>query len=115
MAMLGTHSGDPVSLPAKLATPMALLFHELATNACKYGAFSAGAGVLQVSWNIEKNARDLKIVWDEAGGPTLKSGTKEGFGLKLINSVLSSFNGKADLQFLETGLHCTIKCKIPEA
>ena len=45
-------NGDPLFLPAKLAVSLALIFHELATNAGKYGAFSAANGMLQVSWKI---------------------------------------------------------------
>ena len=47
-----TLNGDPLFLPAKLAVSLALIFHELATNAGKYGAFSAPRGLLQVSWSV---------------------------------------------------------------
>lgn len=107
-----TLSGENVTLPAKLAVAMALLFHELATNAAKYGSFASGGGVLQVSWTLLD--RNLNIIWDETGGPAVKPPAKTGFGLKLINSVLAGFDGKVDLHFLETGLRCTIKCVISE-
>jgi two-component sensor histidine kinase len=51
-----TLDGDPVYLPAKLAVNLALVFHELATNSAKYGAFSASSGLLHVSWK-ENNER----------------------------------------------------------
>ncbi len=47
-----TLNGDPLFLPAKLAVSLALMFHELATNAGKYGAFSSARGLLQVSWTV---------------------------------------------------------------
>ena len=50
-------NGDPLFLPAKLAVSLALIFHELATNAGKYGAFSRRAGMLQVSWSVSDDDR----------------------------------------------------------
>ena len=50
-------NGDPLFLPAKLAVSLALIFHELATNAGKYGAFSAASGMLQVSWSVSDDKR----------------------------------------------------------
>src|SRR6266403_6149280 len=61
-------NGDELFLPAKLAVSLALIFHELATNAGKYGAFSAANGMLQVSWSVTSDNPDipwLKISWDE--------------------------------------------------
>ena len=104
--------GETVTLPAKLATALALLFHELATNASKYGSFATGGGVLHVSWRVDQN-KFLKITWDETGGPAVTAHNEAGFGSKLIKSVLAGFDGKVDLQFLETGLHCTMQCTIP--
>lgn len=108
-----TLSGKAVALPPKLAVAMALLFHELATNAAKYGAFALGKGVLNISWTTDHNI--LHITWDETGGPIVKTPTNAGFGSKLIHSVLAGFDGKVDLHFLETGLHCKIRCAIPQS
>ena len=52
-------NGDPLFLPAKLAVSLALIFHELATNAGKYGAFSAANGMLQVSWTVSDDRPGL--------------------------------------------------------
>ena len=62
-----TLNGDPLFLPAKLAVSLALIFHELATNAGKYGAFSSARGLLQVSWTMSDDR--LNIIWDETEGP----------------------------------------------
>src|SRR3954464_13006451 len=69
-------NGDPLFLPAKLAVSLALIFHELATNAGKYGAFSAASGMLQVSWSVSDDKADirwLKISWDETEGPPVEN------------------------------------------
>ena len=64
-----TLNGDPLFLPAKLAVSLALIFHELATNAGKYGAFASTRGLLQVSWSMSDDR--LTIVWDENEGPAV--------------------------------------------
>src|ERR1700712_5453267 len=104
-------NGDPLFLPAKLAVSLALIFHELATNAGKYGAFSAPQGFLQVSWTVDDGR--LNITWDETEGPAVENVGKPGFGTKLLKAALSPFNGKTEISFLKTGVHCTMQCRIP--
>jgi two-component sensor histidine kinase len=104
-------NGDALFLPDKLAVSLALMFHELATNAGKYGAFSSAKGFLQVSWTVDDDR--LSIVWDEAEGPPVEVIGKPGFGTKLLNSALLAFNGKTEIRFLKTGIHCTMQCRIP--
>src|SRR5437899_11877078 len=87
-------NGDPLFLPAKLAVSLALIFHELATNAGKYGAFSAANGMLQVSWSVSDDNFHipwLKITWDETEGPTVENVGAAGFGTKLLQSALRGF------------------------
>ena len=104
-------NGEPLFLPAKLAVSLALMFHELATNAGKYGAFSAASGLLQVSWSVSDDR--LNIAWDETEGPTVENVGKPGFGTKLLKSALRPFDGKTEISFLKTGVHCTMQCRIP--
>src|SRR6266850_274223 len=104
-------NGDELFLPAKLAVSLALIFHELATNAAKYGAFSSAQGLLQVSWTVTDDR--LNITWDETEGPPVETIGKPGFGTKLLNAALLPFNGKAEISFLKSGVHCTMQCRIP--
>ena len=83
-----TLNGDPLFLPAKLAVSLALIFHELATNAGKYGAFSSARGLLQVSWSVSDDR--LNITWDETEGPAVGPVGEAGFGTKLLNSALTA-------------------------
>ena len=108
-----TLNGDPLFLPAKLAVSLALIFHELATNAGKYGAFSAPRGLLQVSWSVSDDR--LNISWDETEGPSIETIGQAGFGTKLLKSALRPFDGKTEIAFLKSGLHCTMQCRIPKA
>jgi two-component sensor histidine kinase len=108
-----TLNGNSLFLPDKLAVSLALMFHELATNAGKYGAFSAARGLLQVSWSVSDDRLD--IVWDETEGPPVGATGEAGFGTKLLNSALRPFDGKTEIAFLKTGIHCTMQCRIPRS
>ena len=104
-------NGDPLFLPAKLAVSLALIFHELATNAGKYGAFSSPRGLLQVSWSVADDR--LNITWDETEGPSIENVGADGFGTRLLQSALRAFDGKTEISFLKTGVHCAMQCRIP--
>ena len=106
-----TLNGNPLFLPAKLAVSLALMFHELATNAGKYGAFSSPHGLLQVAWSVSDDR--LNITWDETEGPPVGAIGRAGFGTKLLKSALGPFDGKTEIAFLKTGIHCTMQCRIP--
>jgi len=106
-----TLNGDRLFLPDKLAVSLGLIFHELATNAGKYGAFSSARGLLQVSWSVTDNR--LNISWDETEGPAVGPIGEAGFGSKLLKSALRPFDGKTDITYLKTGVHCTMQCQIP--
>ena len=104
-------NGEQLFLPAKLAVSLALIFHELATNAGKYGAFASPRGFLQVTWTRQEDR--LRLTWDETEGPPIEHLGKPGFGTKLLNAALSAFDGKTETTFLKTGIHCTMQCRIP--
>jgi two-component sensor histidine kinase len=108
-----TLNGDPLFLPDKLAVSLALMFHELATNAGKYGAFASARGLLQVSWSTSDDR--LTIVWDENEGPAVGPIGAPGFGTKLLNSALRAFDGRTEISYLKTGIHCTLQCRVPKS
>jgi two-component sensor histidine kinase len=106
-----TLNGERLFLPAKLAVSLALIFHELATNAGKYGAFSSARGLLQVSWSVTDDR--LSVAWDETEGPPVGAVGEPGFGSKLLQSALKAFDGKTEIVYLKSGVHCTMQCRIP--
>jgi two-component sensor histidine kinase len=108
-----TLNGNSLFLPEKLAVSLALVFHELATNAGKYGAFSSTHGLLQVSWSVSDDR--LNVTWDETEGPPIGAIGEAGFGTKLLKSALRPFDGKTEIAFLKTGVHCTMQCKVPRS
>jgi two-component sensor histidine kinase len=106
-------NGEQLFLPAKLAVSLALIFHELATNAGKYGAFSSPRGFLVVSWTVDDGR--LNVIWDETEGPVVEAVGEAGFGTKLLKSALRPFDGRTEISFLKTGVHCTMQCQLPAA
>ncbi|MGC1355252.1 MAG: HWE histidine kinase domain-containing protein [Xanthobacteraceae bacterium] len=99
--------GPSVGLPAIIAIPLGLAFHELATNAAKYGALSDIAGVVTVKWRTEsEDGRDmLHIQWVENNGPEVVEPKREGFGTRLLRRALPAQAGaQVTLNFAPTGL-----------
>ena len=100
--------GPSVPLGARAVTTFALILHELATNAAKYGALSVEEGSLRITWECVDNVLILK--WEESGGPALSGPPKsEGFGTVISNhSVREQFGGtlshKWDLKGLSVEL-----------
>ena len=108
-----TLNGDRLFLPDKLAVSLSLILHELATNAGKYGAFSSAHGLLQVSWTVSDDR--LNLTWDETEGPPVENVGEAGFGTKLLRSALLPFDGKTEIAYLRSGVHCTMQCRIPRS
>jgi two-component sensor histidine kinase len=68
---------------------------------------------VNIHWSIE--AGRLKLEWSESGGPIVVEPTHRGFGTRLVNGVLASFNGEVDARFEATGLRCTMTLDAPSA
>jgi two-component sensor histidine kinase len=83
--------GDDVECPYAIAVVLAMMIHELTTNAVKYGALSSPHGHVVVQWSLA--AHRLTIDWVETGGPKPTAPTREGFGTKLIRSGVRQFDG----------------------
>jgi two-component sensor histidine kinase len=90
---------------------LALVLHELATNAAKYGALSVPQGRLAVSW--QTSGRVLTIDWIESGGPPVRPPSRQGFGGKLLQSALAAYHGGVHCEFEPTGLKCRISLTRP--
>jgi two-component sensor histidine kinase len=91
---------------------MALAFHELTTNAIKYGSLSNATGKVSVRWKLvgEKHHRRLELEWREHGGPPVAIDRKTGFGTKLLNRVFDTgSSGRVVLTFERSGLACEMR------
>jgi PAS domain S-box-containing protein len=103
--------GDDTPIDDRGATPMALIFHELATNAAKYGALSSADGEVAIDTRI--NDGKLSLTWVERGGPALDAPpTRMGFGTRLIDlGIVQQLNGHIAREWSPTGL--IVKLSVP--
>jgi two-component sensor histidine kinase len=105
--------GPPTPLAPNAAVSLTMIFHELATNASKYGALSVETGQISVSWRLDGQAR-LVITWRERGGPPAQTPTRGGFGTRLIAASLrGDLAGSADLDYAPEGLTCELTLLAP--
>jgi PAS domain S-box-containing protein len=108
--------GPPVTLTAQEALTFALVTHELATNAAKYGALSTPDGCVRVNWSVARDAaggRRLTMDWRESGGPTVVAPTRQGFGSRLIQrSIQVDMHGETTMSFDPEGLRCRIALRL---
>jgi two-component sensor histidine kinase len=98
--------GQEVTLESDVAIGLGLLFHELATNALKYGALSAPAGRVRVAWT--DGPGQARFTWRETGGPAVRPPAREGFGSRLIATALVPQGGKAERRFEADGVICEL-------
>ncbi len=108
--------GSSVRLPPKVALTLAMVLHELTTNAARYGALSDPQGILTVTWRESEpgEKRSLHLEWEEAGGPAVKPPQATGFGMKLFERGLQvELNGESKITFEPTGVRCRIDIPLP--
>jgi PAS domain S-box-containing protein len=99
--------GPETLLKPDLAQAVAVIFHELATNASKYGALSDAKGQIQLTWSHAEDGQ-LTLRWIELGGPRVKVPERQGFGSRLIERTISQLGGKARFDWPSEGLVCEI-------
>lgn len=101
--------GAPLRLVPKIAQSLALVLHELATNAVKHGALSQPGGKVSVSWSrvADTDPPQLRFIWSERGGPPVREPERRGFGLTVLAAAASEIGAKAACTFGEDGLNYT--------
>jgi PAS domain S-box-containing protein len=112
-----TAAGPDVMLNSRAAQTFALLLHELATNAIKYGALSLeDAGQVDMHWSIEGEAAEarFKFQWQERDGPPVVVPTRKGFGSLLLEKLASQdFGAPPKITFAPRGLGYSIDASLP--
>lgn len=99
--------GEPVRVPPKTAQGLALVFHELATNAVKHGALSDAGGRVSLSWTGQGSG-DIELTWRESGGPSVRPPERRGLGLTIIDTALADAGARIKCDFESTGVVCVI-------
>ena len=101
-----------VWLDSTKSVVLAMVVHELATNALKYGALSNGSGYISVKWMQHSQPSLVKLVWQESGGPEISPPQRKGFGSHLIERAFGGQLGTAQLVFSPQGLSCTLEVEL---
>ncbi len=111
-------SGPPVMLRSEATQALGLAFHELATNAAKYGALARPEGKIEIGWTIEKAEDEefLRLWWREPNrGPDVQQPSREGFGSFILNRVVpESLAGAAQIRFSDHEVVWEIKAPLRE-
>jgi CheY-like chemotaxis protein len=109
-------SGPALMLDPQAAVQLALVLHELATNARKYGALSVPTGRLEVQWElrIDGEGNNLVLEWKERGGPKVSTPKERGFGSMLIERTLSAHRGEVSMRYAAAGVTCGITLPLPQ-
>lgn len=103
---------EAVALPAEVVIALALLLHELATNAVKYGALSTPGGRVSLSLEPLADGR-AGVEWREYGGPRVAAPDRQGFGMRLLATALQTRGGAVRADFAPDGF--TAHLEVPEA
>jgi PAS domain S-box-containing protein len=98
--------GDDCDVGGKAVTNLALLLHELATNAAKYGSLSVGTGRIDV--DVTTDGDQILLVWRETGGPEPSPGATTGFGSRLERGLASALGATIERDWQPTGLVVSI-------
>jgi PAS domain S-box-containing protein len=108
--------GPDIATKASFAQMLALVVHELATNAVKYGALSSAEGRVAVRWAILSGSGGLgfSFSWRESGGPQVRPPATTSFGMRLIRSALSSADGEPVLAFDPEGFRYEVVVALAE-
>lgn len=112
-----TLSGPDIKLDETATQALGLTFHELATNALKYGDAGRGKGGLRVEWRVNgKGARKtLALTWSEASGENLSAPEKTGFGTRLIDmNITRELGGTISREYLGNGLRVEIEIPLAD-
>jgi two-component sensor histidine kinase len=100
-------SGDRLGVSQRAINALALVLHELATNAAKYGAFSGDRGIVTAAW--QTSGRDIVLNWVESGGPRIESvPVNSGFGTEITRKCVEQIGGKIAHDWKPDGLRVTI-------
>ena len=110
--------GPDLRLNPKAALTLGMAFHELTTNAAKYGALSKPTGQVRVTWEVLRASEPsaLRLKWIETGGPPVKKREHKGFGSTLIERGVSlELEGEVRVEFDPSGLICTMEIPLAAA
>ena len=113
-----TIGGPNITLSVAASQALAMVLHELATNAAQYGALSTPHGWVEVNWTCRpgENAANLSIAWREVGGPAVAASPDSRYGVSIIRDLIpQELGGSVDLAFASSGVCCNIEIPLEPA
>jgi signal transduction histidine kinase/CheY-like chemotaxis protein len=107
--------GPELKLLPRASLVLSMAFHELATNAVKYGALSNDEGCVDIAWSFDERQDSFALQWVESRGPAVRPPQKRGFGSRLIEHGLAQdLGGSVRLEFKPEGITCTVRAPLAE-
>jgi two-component sensor histidine kinase len=109
--------GPEVMLTPRQALAFSMAFHELATNAVKYGALTNEVGRILLDWDVLAgcHSRTLRLTWQEFDGPPVNPPTRRGFGSRMIERALADeLEGRAEIDYRPDGIVFLAEARLPE-
>jgi two-component sensor histidine kinase len=101
--------GDTFAIRPHAAQSLAMIVHELWTNAVKHGALSEPAGKVEVQWAIDAD-RELMLTWEETGGPPVVEPSRNSTGNRVIDGAVKQLGARLFREWRPEGLRCTLLC-----
>ena len=101
--------GETFAVRPGAAQSMAMIVHELWTNAVKHGALSRPAGAVDIHWAIDGN-RELMLTWEESGGPRAEEPSRNSTGNRVIDGAVRQLGARLFREWRPEGLRCTLLC-----
>jgi PAS domain S-box-containing protein len=103
--------GPELLLEPSVAQTMAVVLHELATNAAKYGPLSLDGGRVAITWTFGEDGR-LLLSWAETGGPPVREPTRKGFGTRVMAGMIKQLKGHLSFDWRPEGMTCAVELTI---
>ena len=102
-----------IRVPSEMVVALALLLHELSTNAVKYGALSAESGRVRLAF-AGADGGEVTVVWAETGGPRVKAPSRKGFGSRLLDISLRNNGGRVEARYEPSGFQADLHFPVGE-
>jgi len=112
-----TIEGPSLDLPANFTITIALMLHELATNAAKYGALAGPSGRVHIAWKTAPAGagQTVELLWQERGGPSILPPQRRGFGTRLLAASAQQIKGELEMAFPPDGVVCRLRFTVPRS
>ena len=101
--------GETLAIRPDAAQSLAMIVHELWTNAVKHGALSGSAGSVDIHWAIDAD-RELMLTWEESGGPAVREPSRNSTGNRVIDGAVKQLGARLFREWRPDGLRCTLLC-----